>query len=897
MAIELLIQWQPMASETDIAEQVVAPIQAEVGTPIRPAPGWAVRAGELRAVIRIGVIPADAQYGGSVKLVVDGVPIWWGQYRRLQRRPGRASTYALLIAQGSWVEEAGTRTLAPTLITGTLADKFALSVATNIDVPSDIAVGPARVTIPAGQSNSAILARLAAYDGGLVYEDQLKAGLKLNTLAERATRRIADIILLREDSQKVGVQELNQGALVAELGAGYEAGTGPGEVTNEPIPPTPSQASFTLSRDDTDFVTEVSLDLGPGIDRNEIATNPSALEQAVVVQRPLGPDHLGFHGVGLHAAYTVSSGSIVLSSSGGAVPVYSFAIQGPGQNHTLIECWATTTYTAEVISNVEVRATAITRIYARGSILAGPAPAGAASTPVDRLKFNVDYALATTQTAPAGGGGQVVVSGAGRRRGVRDTWASWATAVEAEAWANATAARLGQNRRAAHVRVEPTSRGLLGQLKLGARVLVELSENEFLPSYLDHLAFQVHTAGRIRTTLGITAQSIWNGVQDIAETWTLLAQSPAGFTGTDLATAITLTEPGVRASDHDELAWLVEDSGNGVFLLNRAPYALLQDTYGGHSRPSMYTRMAGNNHSEFKLLSDTEFGIQTSGTQVWAVWGITQNGGFVGPGEPVIQVPIDPPTPQLPTDATLSGLVLSSVNFGVFSPGTLAYTANVASGVEQTTVTPQTAHAEATYVIKLGGVTDPDGTVALAVGSNIITVEVTAEDGTTVNTYTVVVTRAQPPTPQPYENIALSPPDVFFANHTLQWAAAFNLGSALSDLGSDLYLRIVRIRGGTASVAGRVQLRLARSTTENPAEVGPDFSTQMETSGSLTFVHPTVGSLTVAGPSAASNLSTDTSDPYSWRPSNKAEIVAFADAVGALPSADRGMTLTFDPGV
>ena len=44
-------------------------------------------------------------------------------------------------------------------------------------------------------------------------------------------------------------------------------------------------------------------------------------------------------------------------------------------------------------------------------------------------------------------------------------------------------------------------------------------------------------------------------------------------------------------------------------------------------------------------------------------------------------------------------------------------------------------------MIKLGGVTDADGTVPLAQGSNVITIEVTAEDRQTTRTYTVTVTR------------------------------------------------------------------------------------------------------------------------------------------------------------
>ena len=97
------------------------------------------------------------------------------------------------------------------------------------------------------------------------------------------------------------------------------------------------------------------------------------------------------------------------------------------------------------------------------------------------------------------------------------------------------------------------------------------------------------------------------------------------------------------------------------------------------------------------------------------------------------------------TDATLSGLTLSDVNFGTFASSTTAYTADVANSVTETTVTPTVNHSGATYVIKLDGVEDADGTVSLSVGSNVITIEVTAEDTTTTQTYTVTVTRAAPP--------------------------------------------------------------------------------------------------------------------------------------------------------
>ena len=97
--------------------------------------------------------------------------------------------------------------------------------------------------------------------------------------------------------------------------------------------------------------------------------------------------------------------------------------------------------------------------------------------------------------------------------------------------------------------------------------------------------------------------------------------------------------------------------------------------------------------------------------------------------------------PAKSTDAKLSALTLSRIDIGTFASGTTSYTAPVASSVTETTVTPTVNHSGASYVIKLGGITDEDGTIELSVGSNVITVEVTAEDGQTMKIYSVSVTR------------------------------------------------------------------------------------------------------------------------------------------------------------
>ena len=96
------------------------------------------------------------------------------------------------------------------------------------------------------------------------------------------------------------------------------------------------------------------------------------------------------------------------------------------------------------------------------------------------------------------------------------------------------------------------------------------------------------------------------------------------------------------------------------------------------------------------------------------------------------------------SEAQLRSLELSRVPLGeTFDRANEMYMATTAAG--ETTVTATPLDHDATTVIKLNGTVDADGTVDLELGSNnVITVEVTAEDGTTKKTYTVTVTREAP---------------------------------------------------------------------------------------------------------------------------------------------------------
>ena len=131
------------------------------------------------------------------------------------------------------------------------------------------------------------------------------------------------------------------------------------------------------------------------------------------------------------------------------------------------------------------------------------------------------------------------------------------------------------------------------------------------------------------------------------------------------------------------------------------------------------------------------------------------------------------------TDATLSALAVNDGSTDLtldptFAPGTLTYAATVANSVDEVTVTPTTTDTNATpeFLDASDTTLDDAGTaaghqVALAVGDTVFKVKVTAEDGTTTQTYTVTVTRAAADTPT---TCTLNPGDI--------WCGVVTVGSA-----------------------------------------------------------------------------------------------------------------------
>ncbi len=100
-------------------------------------------------------------------------------------------------------------------------------------------------------------------------------------------------------------------------------------------------------------------------------------------------------------------------------------------------------------------------------------------------------------------------------------------------------------------------------------------------------------------------------------------------------------------------------------------------------------------------------------------------------------------------NADLNTLTLSSGTLSpIFSRNTLSYTANVSSSTASITLTPTKAQANATIEVRVNNGAfaavnsgSPSGSLALNYGSNNIQIKVTAQNGTTIKTYSINVFR------------------------------------------------------------------------------------------------------------------------------------------------------------
>ena len=110
-----------------------------------------------------------------------------------------------------------------------------------------------------------------------------------------------------------------------------------------------------------------------------------------------------------------------------------------------------------------------------------------------------------------------------------------------------------------------------------------------------------------------------------------------------------------------------------------------------------------------------------------------------------------------------------------------------------------------------------------------------------------------------------------------------SLGSDLSaNMAIDVYLGVLSLPFTNVS---DMLVQLSDGSGESDFLPGPDFSTQMETDGTIIIVASDDSTLTVTGIS-------DSTDPYAWSPSNAIEVYAFANTLASL--FDRSLTVTFN---
>ena len=188
------------------------------------------------------------------------------------------------------------------------------------------------------------------------------------------------------------------------------------------------------------------------------------------------------------------------------------------------------------------------------------------------------------------------------------------------------------------------------------------------------------------------------------------------------------------------------------------------------------------------------------------------------------------------TDATLSDLTLADDDGNAISltptfvSATTDYMASVANGIDAVTLTAMTNDSNAMVAITSDDDTTSPGeaVLPLIVGSNTLTVTVTAEDGSTTETYTVAVTRGMPvpvDIEPNYDSIGAGLEDLVFTL-TREGAATDELEATVTIVQEQIWLTAPNLSHTVTFAAGddTATLTLAASL----------FSFDPDTSGDLT---------------------------------------------------------------
>ena len=211
----------------------------------------------------------------------------------------------------------------------------------------------------------------------------------------------------------------------------------------------------------------------------------------------------------------------------------------------------------------------------------------------------------------------------------------------------------------------------------------------------------------------------------------------------------------------------------------------------------------------------------------------------------------------LSNNANLSNLVPGSGSLNeTFASGTISYTMTVPKTTSSITFTPTVAESHATVTVNGTSVTSgsPSGSIILNVGSNTITVVVTAQDGVTTKTYTVAVTR-QPGTASATTSIITASPTSIMANGTATSIITVQLKDSDGDnvITGGAIVTLTTNAGTLSSVTdnlnGTYTATLSSNTAGSATITGTLNTVAISDSASVTLVASTNANLSNLAPS------------------------------------------------
>lgn len=248
--------------------------------------------------------------------------------------------------------------------------------------------------------------------------------------------------------------------------------------------------------------------------------------------------------------------------------------------------------------------------------------------------------------------------------------------------------------------------------------------------------------------------------------------------------------------------------------------------------------------------------------------------------------------------ATLSGLALSAGSLSpAFATATTGYTAIVGNSIGALTVTPTASDSTAT--IKVNGSTVASGSasggIALAAGSNTLTVLVTAQDGTTTATYTVTVSRAlflsNVATLSALSLTAGSLSPSFAAATTSYSASATGISSTTVTPTASNPFASIKVNGSSVT-SGSASGALALNTGSNTITVlvtAEDGVTTMSYSIALTVAAASSGSGSSTGSGSSASNSNNPFNPVGSQVVSAVNGVSYTAASSALISNLSGL--------